>query len=126
MNFSPGLYAILTADLLSVREVRDMIVSFDAKEERVRPVVITAQPAFDPATQKVEHTGWIINGAEVNPEWTVVALTVSELDEKGDSDESDLLLAAYQTFKDNNATQAQVQRAIAWLIKQEAKRRGLL
>jgi hypothetical protein len=36
------------------------------------------------------------------------------------------LLAAYQTFKDNNATQAQVQRAIAWLIKQEAKRRGLL
>jgi hypothetical protein len=41
----------------------------------ILPVHYTAQPAFNPATQEVVRTDWIITDVDVQPVWTVKALT---------------------------------------------------
>ena len=76
---SPGTYALLSVNLLSVLETRTFTVATNVKDGRYRPVVITAKPAFNAATQKVIQNGWTINPTNVNPVWQIVALSATEI-----------------------------------------------
>lgn len=86
---------------------------------------ITApDPAYDPAIEKLSglaHSGVDIADETSTYAKTVIALTQAELDSRAEAEantaEREQLKTWYQTFKDGNATSAQAQRAIAWLIK---------
>lgn len=82
---------------------------------------------YDPTTEKLSD--WsepVLDAVAGTATYSRVAipLTQEELDSKAaaeaDSAEAQLLRTAYQTFKSGTATNAQAQRAIAWLIKQTA------
>jgi hypothetical protein len=75
----PGTYAKLTPDRLSVEEIRVITAAVDADTTRIKPVVMTAQPAFNAATQRCVQNGWTVNATNVTPVWLVVALTAAEL-----------------------------------------------
>lgn len=117
MILQPGTYAILNDDL-SFREVRTFTEQQAVKDGRARPVVMTAQPAFNAATQKVIQNGWTIIETEANPVWQVVALTQAELDVISQASEAVIIKQAIATFGAGTATNAQIQRALTYLLKQ--------
>jgi len=128
------IYAILNFDLVSVREYRNLDennlppIKLVDGEPLVRPVVWDADPVFDPMTEYLEEGAPIIELAQVRRTRTVTALPQEMIDELADTADQDALFdqmrSYYSIFNSGTATVAQVQKAIAWLIKQEAKARG--
>lgn len=127
-------YAILEYDLLSVRAYRDLdennlpAIKMVGGEPLARPVVWDADPAFDSSTQYLWEATPIIEPTQVRRRNEVLALSAQDIADKADEATQTLLFdtmrTAYSTFNDGTATVAQVQKAIAWLIKQEAIKRG--
>jgi hypothetical protein len=125
-------YAILNFDLLSVREYRNFDVVPSIKmvngEPLARPVVWDADPVFDPATERLWEGDPIIEATQVRRRYVVQALDQADIDEIADTAAQDALFDTmrtyYSVFDAGTATVAQAQKAIAWLIKQEAKARG--
>jgi UV DNA damage repair endonuclease len=48
------------------------------KADSYRVVNLTAQPAFDAATQAVQQNGWLITATDVQPNWQVVTLSATD------------------------------------------------
>ncbi len=82
MLLSPGTYAILYPDL-TVHEIRTFTEPTVAREGFTRPVIMTAQPNFNPVTQQVLQNGWTVSATGVTPNWEIVAFTQDELDQIG-------------------------------------------
>lgn len=127
-------YAILTYDLTAVREYRELdenklpVIKEVNGEPMARPVVWDADPAFDSATEYLDEGAPIIELTQVRRRRVVLALPQEMIDELADTAAQDALFDTmrtyYSAFDSAAATNTQVQKAIAWLIKQEAKRRG--
>jgi len=88
---------------------------------------VMVEDPFDPATQKLgSRTGPVLDSVAGTATFTraVVNLTQDELDSiaeaEANNQERDQLKAIYETFKNAQATNAQAQKAIAWLIKNMA------
>jgi len=128
------LYAILNIDLLSVREYRDLdennlpTIKLVNDEPLARLAIWDADPVFDPMTEYLEEDSPIIELTQVRRRQMVTPLPQEMVDELADTADQDALFdqmrSYYSTFNNGTATVAQVQKAIAWLIKQEAKARG--
>lgn len=101
-----------------------MPAQFEAKEERIRPVVMTVKPAFNASTQKVVQTGWTVLSSEVNPIWSVVSLSPSELQALQQEANFSQLDNWIATFEAGTATGAQVQTAMARVLKELKRLRG--
>jgi DNA topoisomerase IA len=121
MIIQPGIYAILSADLQSVQEIRTITEAVNAKVEHTRPVVMTAQPAFDAATQKVIQNGWTISANDVTPIWQIVALSQAELDEIASRTQAQQIIDIADNFIAGNGTATQVREALGRLLKRLAK-----
>lgn len=130
------LYAILNSDLLSVKEYRNIDSLDESKikyingEPLVRIVVYDPDPVFNPATQFLEEATPIIEPTQVRRYRVVSNLSQEEIDEIADTAAEDALFDTmktyYSVFNNGAANNTQVQKAIAWLIKQEAKKRGAI
>lgn len=130
------IYAILNYDLLSVREYRNLDennlpeIKLVNGEPLARPVVFDPEPSFNPATEFLEEATPIIEPTQVRRYKVVTALPQDQIDEIADTAAEDALFETmktyYSVFNNGTATIAQVQKAIAWLIKQEAKKRGAI
>lgn len=79
---------------------------------------MTDKPSFNAATHKVIQSGWTITESAANPVWEVVALSQAELDAISQASEAVIIKQAISLFKAGTATNAQIQRAIAYLLKQ--------
>jgi len=124
MILQPGTYGLLNADL-TLREIRTFGEPVRAEDGRALPVVITAQPAFNAATQKVVQNGWTVNVTDITPIWQIVALTQAELDENTERSQIATILATAQAMLDGTGTTAQrqtrVEQALGRLLKRLAK-----
>lgn len=72
-NFAPGLYANLSPDGSSVECERTMPEAFESESHRWLPLVIDAQPTYDPAAQIVQPAGYVIEANQVRKTWQIVA-----------------------------------------------------
>lgn len=127
-------YAILNYDRLSVREYRDLdennlpAIKEVGGEPLVRPVVWDTAPVFDPATEQLNEGDPIIEATQVRRRYVIQTLDQATIDALADAAAQDALFdqmrTFYSIFNAGTATDAQVQKAIAWIIKQEAKARG--
>ena len=87
MTLQPGTYAILEADLTTVRRIDTYAIPTNVKDGRAKPVTMTPPPVINPATQKVVQNGWTVNTNDVTPVWQIVALTPAELEAIADATE---------------------------------------
>jgi hypothetical protein len=79
-------YARLSADQTQVVGFSDIdsaqyaawVANGNPKADSYRVVNMTAQPAFDPATQAVQQNGWTITINDVQPNWQVVTLSSAD------------------------------------------------
>ena len=88
-------------------------------------------PAYDTTTQKLESYDTLNLAARTRTiGYNVVPLTAAELaaiaDEAADAAEAEQLKAVYSALLAGTATAAQQRRVLAFLLKCEAKRRGLV
>lgn len=124
MTLQPGTYGILEVGR-TLREIRTFVAPFEAKDGRVLPVVMTAQPAFNAATHKVVQNGWSVNQNDVTPVWQVVALSQAELDEATEQTQIAAILATANDMINGVGTTAQRQQrvevALGRLLKRLAK-----
>lgn len=127
-------YAILNHDLLSVREYRELdgqnlpSIKLVNGEPMARPVVWDADPSFDALTEYLDEGAPIIEPSQVRRRRVVVSHPQEIVEELADQAAQDALFETirtyYSIFNSGNASNTQVQKAIAWLIKQEARARG--
>lgn len=108
MTLSPGIHGILNANG-TLREIVVITATVLCKDGRSKSVVMTAQPGFNPATQKVIQSGWTVNASDVTPIWQVVALTQAELDENTAKSQLVTILAAAEDMINGVGTTAQRQ-----------------
>lgn len=90
------------------------------KKPRIRQLVVDALPVINPATQTIDRGPYVI-GAGIGPvriTWVVRAKTAAELDIDNVEANRATLKAAIALFDAGTANAAQVQRAIAWLLRQ--------
>lgn len=125
MILQPGTYAILNDAGNAVAEIRVITVAVNAKDGRAKPVVMTAQPAFNAATQKVAQNGWTINVNDVTPIWQIVALSQAELDEITERNQLVTLSATVTDMLNGTGTTAarlnRVEQALGRLFKRLEK-----
>jgi len=77
MNFSAGTYGQLDR-AGNIVGVYNAPTDFEGRSGCFLPIIVDAQPTFDPATQKLSSSYAIVNG-EFHQTWSVVALSDSEL-----------------------------------------------
>ena len=117
------------SDVVNIKWPRADGMELEGKPDNIVMLerVTAPDPAYDPAIEKLSglaHAGVDVADETSTYARTVVTLTQAELDAKAEeaaeTAERDQLRTWYQTFKDGNATNLQAQKAIAWLIKQNA------
>jgi len=109
----------------TVSEVRNMADNFDpaavAHKFDFRIIVPVANPAFDPATEKLHGYDYVVYPEEVTATRKVVALSQGELDGLAEQAERDIAKTFYQDLKDGTGTQLErlvrVERVLARLLK---------
>lgn len=129
MTFQAGTYGALNRDG-TFRGVLVATAPFVGREGCFLPLVADAQPAFDSATQKLVVGGYVVEATQVRQTWSVVALSAAELDDNADTTEAEQLRQVYTALKNGTGTtavrQARVERVCAFLLKDYAKRNGLI
>ena len=115
-----------------VVEIRNMADNFDPTEVAhkfdFRVVNTQADPVYDPLIHKLLNSGnevanwdFVINPADVEATRKVVALTQTEIDAATDlaanQDERDQAKTFYAALNAGTATNAQVQKVVARLLK---------
>jgi hypothetical protein len=116
-------YALIEVGV--VVEVREMPDNFDPAEVAHkfdwRIISLQPDPAFDPATQKLQGFDYVVNPSDVEATPTVVALNQAELDALAEQAERDIAKGFYQDLKDgagNNAERlTRVETVAARLLK---------
>ncbi len=116
-------YARIEAEL--VVETRNMADNFDPAEVAHkfdwRIIVLQSDPAFDPATEKLQGFDYVVNPADVEATKTVVPLTADELDALADEAERVIARSFYDDLKagvGNNAQRlTRVERVAARLLR---------
>jgi hypothetical protein len=105
------------------------IEEFQAWQAPFVPVHDDGKPAVNPATHKVVDDGIIVETTRRRRSWLVVPLTTAEIDERTDASDAEQLRQVYTALKNHTGTSAnrmdRVENVCAFLLKQEAKRRGL-
>lgn len=130
MIIQPGTYAKLTPDRASVEEIRVITAAVDADTTRIKPVTMTAKPAFNAATQRCVQNGWTINVSDVTPVWQVIAIPQAELDaataEAADRAALDTIRNTINAMEAGSGTATvrtqRLETALAWLLKRLVKK----
>lgn len=117
MIIQPGTYAILTPDLLMVREIKTFTQTAEVDGTRIRNVVVTAKPTFNAASEKVIQNGWQIDAVNATTIWVVLPLTQSELDAKAELEAAQTLVTIANNFIAGSGTATQVRESLGKLIK---------
>ncbi len=118
-------YAILDAPQKTVMDVREYddqwyaqaVAAGNPKVGYVRPLVTDAAPAIT-AAQKLQTGPYAIEAARVRRTWIIVAKAASEVEQDARLAQLTALATAIATFEAGTATNAQAQRAIAFLLRQ--------
>lgn len=109
-------YAKLSASLDSIIEIVEFDVLPPHKTGRVRPLVVDSQPAFNPATQRVTFSSYVIEPSQVRQTWQVVAPSQAELDAIANASErqavKDLRTQIAADIDESQTDQAQAQAFI--------------
>ena len=82
-----------------------------------RPYQATTPPAFNAATQKAVPAADLDSNGTLTQQWAIVPLNAAELEIVADAEEATQLKAAIAVFDNRTATNNQIQRAIAYLLK---------
>ena len=86
------------------------------------PVVIADDPAFDPATQRLQKASDVVTATELTQSREIVALSQEEIDARAEqashNSEGANTSNWITTLRAGNATNTQVQKALAWAIRQ--------
>ena len=109
----------------AVVKTREMADNFDPAEVAhkfdFRIVNVQPNPVFDPDTHKLLGWDYVINVDSVDATPAVVALTQAEIDARTeaatDTDERETAKTFYAALVAGTATNAQVQRVVARLLK---------
>lgn len=117
------IYAILN-DTFEFVEWRNLDVLPAFKAGRVRPQVVDALPAFDPATEKAVEGTPVVGADSVRKTWVVVSLSAEELAVLADGVSYQQVKNIYQDLRNGVGTQVQraerLERVVAWLVKRIA------
>ncbi len=116
-------YARIESEL--VVETREMADNFNPAEVihkfDWRIIVPQPDPAFDPATEKLQGFTYVVNPTDVEATRVVVPLTQAELDALADEAERVIAKSFYDDLKagvGNNATRlARVEQVVARLLR---------
>lgn len=105
--------------LIELSEAEFANLQANGKAERLLRMWVPTAPPAPNASQVLEPAAPIITATTATQAWALRAKIQAELDTDTAAVEKTTLKAALALFDARTATNAQVQRAIAWLIRQQ-------